>query len=167
MKRFFKTKKGVALLAAFVVVAGSAIGAYAYFTTTGAGTGSAAVGTSTAITISGTSVGSLYPGDPVGADVSFTVNNPSTGHQFVTKVHLVSVDAFTGPGFTNPIPVGVGAGSCDTSKFSMADVTENQDIPAGGPTALTVHGTLLMANDAANSQDGCKNAVLRLNLTTS
>jgi hypothetical protein len=164
MRTFLKSKKGIAALIATLVVAISAVGAFAYFTTTGSGTGTAAVGTDTPITLSGTTVGSLYPGTSVPA--SFTATNPSTGHEYVTKVHLVSVDAFTGPGFTNPITVGTGPTQCDTSKFTMSDVTENQDIPAGGPTALAVGGTLNMLNDALNSQDGCKNAVLRMNLTS-
>jgi hypothetical protein len=162
--KLIKSKKAIVLLAMSIVAIVAAVGAYAYFTTTGSGTGSAAVGTDTAISLSGTTVGSLYPGTNVSA--SFTATNPSTGHEYVTKVHLVGVDAFAGPGLTNPIPVGVGAGKCDTSQFSMPDVTENQDIPSGGPTNLTNGGTLTMADDAANTQDGCKNAVLRLNLTS-
>jgi hypothetical protein len=158
------SKKWLALLAVGIFAVAAAVGVYAYFTNSGSGTGSATVGTSAAASISGTSSANLYPGAP-GISVSITVTNNSSGHQYVDKVHLASVDAFAGPGFTNPIPVGTGAGNCDTSQFSMPDVTIGEDLAAGA-TSTTHDGTLSMANDAANSQDGCKNAVLRLNLTS-
>jgi hypothetical protein len=170
--KHLKTKKAFALLAVLVVAVMAAIGAYAYFTTTGSGDATATVGDSSAVTLSGTTDDgvpgtddNVYPGGG-GKPVFLSVTNPSSGHQFVGTVHLTSVDAFAGPGYTNPIPVGVGTGKCDTSKFSMADVIENQDVPAGGPTALLVNGSLVMANDTSNNQDGCKNAILRLNLTS-
>jgi hypothetical protein len=165
MKRF-KSKKAIVLLAALAVVAIAAVGAYAYFSNAGSGAGSASVGASAGPTLNATTVGAVTPGGQTG-DVTITAVNNGTGHQEIGTVTLTSVDAFAGPGFTNPIPVGVGPGKCDTSKFSMAPVVENQDIAPGGPTALTVHGTLVMANDPSNSQDACQNAVLRLNLSSS
>jgi hypothetical protein len=112
----------------------------------------------------GTAGTALYPG--TSSSVSFTVDNPSTGHEYVNKIHLTGVDAFAGPLFTNPIPTGVGAGKCDVSQFSMPDVTAAQDVPSGNGTAITATGTITLADDTANTQDGCKNAVLRLNLTS-
>ncbi len=49
--KFIKTKKGFALLSAVAVIAVSAVGAYAYFTSAGTGTGTATVGTSSAFTV--------------------------------------------------------------------------------------------------------------------
>jgi hypothetical protein len=162
--KVIKSRKGIALLAVLVVAAVASFGAYAYFTNSGTGTGSATVGTSVAATITGTSSANLYPGGP-SVPVSITVKNNGSGHQFVDTVHFVSADAFSGPGFTNPIPVGVGAGKCDTSQFSMADVVVGEDLAAGATS--TIHtGSLFMANDAAHTQDACQGATLRLNLTS-
>ena len=80
--KVIKSKRGIALLAVLVVAAIASFGAYAYFTNSGAGTGSATVGTSVAATISGTSSANLYPGGP-NVPVSITVTNNGSGHQFV------------------------------------------------------------------------------------
>ena len=50
--QFFKQKKVVALLAA-AVVAIAAVGAYAYWTTSGTGTGTATVGTRRHVAVTG------------------------------------------------------------------------------------------------------------------
>ena len=50
---------GCIVTVAALVVAGSA---YAYFTTTGSGSGTATVGSSSNLTVTGTTSGSLYPG---------------------------------------------------------------------------------------------------------
>jgi hypothetical protein len=158
-----KSKRTFVLVGVLAVAVFSAVGAYAYFTASGSGSGSATVGTSVAASISGTSSDLLYPGgDPI--DVSITVTNNGSGNQHVDTVHLVSVDAFAGPGFTNPIPVGTGAGQCDVSQFSMPDVLINENLDAGATSAAHT-GQLSMA-DSGVSQDGCKNAVLRLNLSS-
>lgn len=139
-----------AKVAAGVVVACLAISgaAFAYFTTTGEGQVAGAVGTSTALTITGTSASTLYPGTT--SEVSFSVDNPSTGNQFVTTIHLDSVTT--------------SVAECLGSWFTMPDVTANQDIAPGGE-AITATGTLTMANENV-SQDACKNATMTLNLSS-
>ena len=159
-----KRRRLVALGLVGVVALGGA--AYAYFTTTGSGTANTQVGTSSALTITAAitpATGGLVPGG-TGSDVLYSVNNPSTGHQIVGTVSFTGVAAYTDALHTIPIATGTGAAQCDTSQFSVADVIENQDVPAG-TTALTNHGTLLMAN-AAFSQDGCKNAYLVASFTS-
>jgi hypothetical protein len=163
MKRFMN-KKVVAIGLAAGITLGGAGAAFAYFSTSGSGTGTGSVGNPSTVTISGVSTGAVTPGGQTG-DVALSVTNPNSGNQLVTSVSLTSVDAFAGPGFTNPIPVGIGAGQCDTSQFSMATVTENYDA-ANGTNALPVHGVLVMADDTAHAQNGCAGAVLRLNLTS-
>lgn len=155
-------------LIAFGVVGVVAFGgaAYAYFTTTGSGSDNARVGTSQALTITAAitpATGGLVPGG-TGSDVVYSVNNPSTGNQFVNTVHYTGVLAYSDASHLNAIPTGTGATQCDTSKFSIADVVENQDIDPGGEQLL-VHGTLLMANASFN-QDGCKNAYLVASFTS-
>src|SRR5690348_14559263 len=84
--RFLKTKKGAALIVAIVAVAAGAFGAYAYFSSTGSGSGNATVGSSSDIQISNTTpVANLYPG---GADVTvaLSLHNPGGGNEFVNDV---------------------------------------------------------------------------------
>jgi hypothetical protein len=131
-----------------VAVVGAAI---AYFTTTGSGTGSAAVGTSSAVTIHGTAGTSLFPG--AGTTVNFTVDNPSAGSQRVNVIQLESVTT------------DAGHSACVMSDFTMPNVTVNQAFPNGNGQAVTATGTLSMANTALN-QDACQGAPLTLHLTS-
>ena len=145
MKISRKVKVVLGATVASLTIAGAA---FAYFTTTGSGDVTAPVGTSTALTISGSSATALYPG--TSSTVSFAVNNPSTGHQFVTTIHLASVTT--------------GDALCLPAWFTMNDVNASQDIDPGGE-AITATGTLVMANAAAN-QDACKSASLTLGFTS-
>lgn len=141
------------LLAAGGTVAGlvAVVAAVAYFTTTGSGTGSATVGSSSAVTLHGTTVSTLYPG--TSSQVNFTVDNPSPGNQHVQTIHLASVSA------------DAGHASCVTSDYTMPDVTVNQTFPNGTGQAVTAHGTLSMAESGV-SQDACQGATLTLNLSS-
>jgi hypothetical protein len=135
---------GIAVLA----IAG---GAYAYFSSTGSGTGSGTVGSSSAVTLHGSVTTTLYPG--TNSPVTFTVDNPSPGHQQVGTIHLASVTT------------DAGHSGCVLSAFTMPDVVANQDFPNGNGQAVTATGTMAMANTALN-QDACQGAPLTLNLTS-
>jgi hypothetical protein len=89
-------KKRITVLAALLIAAVTAIAAYAYFTATGSGSATATVGTSSTVTLHGTTSGTLYPGSTV--SVSFTADNPSTGHQQLGTIYLAGVKACTGGG---------------------------------------------------------------------
>ncbi|HWH11107.1 MAG TPA: hypothetical protein VG165_08260 [Solirubrobacteraceae bacterium] len=150
MNGFTKRRKiAVLSVLALLVVAGSA---FAYFTTTGSGTGTATVGTSSAVTLNGTIATTLYPGTT--SPVSFTVDNPSSGSQRVATIHLASVTA-DGTHST-----------CAVADFTMPDVTVNQVFAHGTGETVTATGTLTMANTGI-SQDACQGATLTLNLTSS
>src|SRR5437660_564102 len=71
-----------------LVVAGAAI---AYFTASGSGTGTGSVGTSSALTLHGSTGGAVYPG--ASTTVSFTADNPSGGKEQLGTIHLGSVVA--------------------------------------------------------------------------
>ena len=150
MRSFIKRKRVLVSVGAVVLLV-AAGGAYAYFTTPGSGTGSGSVGTSTAVVLHGSVTNPLYPG--TSSPVTFTVDNPSTGVQRVTTIHLVSV-----------VP-DAGHSSCVAGDFTMGDVTVGESVAAGSGHALTATGTLVMA-DSGSNQDACKNATLTLNLTS-
>lgn len=127
--------------------------AYAYWTGTGSGTGTGTVGTSSTVTITGTVAPGIAPG--TSRPVSFTAENADTAAVQVTTVHLdgVSVDA--------------GHSGCTVDDLSMANVTENHEVPAGATAeVLPEDGSLVYANTAVN-QDACKGATLTLSLTSS
>lgn len=169
------TKKPLLIAAAALLLAAGA--AIAYFSTNGSGTGTATVGTSSALTIHGTSGTTLYPG--VSSGVSFTVDNPSSGHQQLGTIHLASVKACTGSGSswngsacsnsgteqTTCESVETGGSDTGSANFWMADVVSNQDFGNGSGQSVTATGTLKM-NDLSTNQDACKNANLTLNFTS-
>lgn len=141
-------KKWAVGAAALVIASLAAVGAYAYFTAGGSGTGTASVGTVTNIELSGSTTGTLYPEGPAG-DVAITVHNPGSGSQYVDKVQLAGVDP--------------SDASCDATAFSMPEVTVGQTIAAGG--SVVVHGALSMADNGSNQND-CQGNSLTLNLTS-
>jgi hypothetical protein len=153
------SKKRVVVLGAIATLAMGGL-AFAFFTNTGAGTGSASVGASSEITLAGTITGTLYPaGAPAG--VSVLVTNPGSGSQHVGNVKLASIST------------DVAHSTCDTSvggtnpAFSMADITLDTVLTRSGTAAdhTTVTGSLTM-NDTGVSQDGCQNAPLTLHFTS-
>ena len=174
MKRFIKSKKGIALLATLVVAAVAAIGAYAYFTNAGSGSGTASVGSSSQVSLAGTITGTLYPaGSP--ASVSVLVTNTGSGSQYVNKVHLDSIvvdhSSATYTGATAAQKATWDA--CDVSTsgatpaFTMADISVTTDLTKSGTAGdnTTKVGSLQM-NDTGVSQDNCQGAPLKLNLSS-
>src|SRR5262249_11973898 len=103
------------------------------------------------LVLHGTVTTTLYPG--TSSPVTFTVDNSSPGHQYVTKIKLTSVTT------------DAGHSGCVLTDFSMADVTANQDVANGNGIAITATGTISMANTGV-PQDACKGAPLTLNLTS-
>ena len=151
MRKLRLSKKLVFTSITAVAVLITAVGAWAYFTTTGSGSATGSTGTSSAVTLHGTVASTLYPG--TSSSVSFTVDNPSSGHQKVGTISLASVTA------------DAGHSSCVVADYTMADGVANQDVASGNGIAITATGTLTMANTAV-SQDACKNATLTLALTS-
>jgi hypothetical protein len=164
-----KSKRTLVLIGVLAVAVFSAVGAYAYWTSTGSGSGSATVGTDSGVVLHGSAAGLLYPAGP-GRTVSFSVDNASSGNQSVSNIHLVSVDAFSDAGWTLPIS-GCGGPNSASSDFQMADVpvnpaTDGNILAGASGQPLAATGTLYM-NNLASNQNACKNAFLRLNLTSS
>lgn len=147
-------KRFVAALAGLGVL-GIAAGAYAYFSTTGSGTATATVGSSSALVIKGTVTGSLYPG--TSSPVSLTIDNPSSGKQRVGTISLQSITADAGHSSCSVVTTG---GNPD---FTMADIVVNKVFGPGNGQAVTPSGSLTM-NDTGVSQDACQGATLTLTL---
>lgn len=149
-------KRAVAALACISALALTAV-AYAYFTSTGSGTATAKVGTSAAITVKGTVSGNLYPG--ASSQVSFTVDNPSSGAQ---RVGTISLTGVTVDGAHSTCSTVISGGNPD---FSMPAVAVNATFPSGNGQAVTPKGTLTM-NDTGVSQNACQGAELTLALSS-
>jgi hypothetical protein len=154
MSRKLKGWPVVVLGAVFLI---GAVGAYAYWTSTGAGTGSGATGTTVAITVVQTSsVTGLYPGGPTQA-LSGNFNNPNPG-----KVYVATVTAALGS-----ITGSVGTPACTIADYQLnnATATVNAEVDPGNAKGAWTGPTIQMLN-AATNQDACKNATVNLTYTS-
>jgi hypothetical protein len=137
------------------------------------------------LTLHGAASGTLYPGATV--SISFTIDNPSTGHQQLGTIYLSGVKACTGASSTWDPALNSGNGACsnsgteqttcesvdpgnttdaNSSNFYMADVVENQDVAGSSSGVSATNGGTLKLNNLNSSQDSCKNASLYLQLAT-
>jgi hypothetical protein len=165
--KIFANKKRAAAIGA--VTAATLVGgtvAFAYWTTTGTGTGSATVGSTTDFTIvdQDTTGGPLSPGGPSQTAV-FKVRNPGTGHQYATQV-VVSV--------ANPDGTAWSAAGCTAADFILngedpgdpATVTVGEDLgPATNSAERSV--TIQMWNNPGAAQNGCKGVTVPLHYAVS
>jgi hypothetical protein len=153
----FVLRKGVLIPLGIVVGLAVAAVAVAYFTSVGSGTGTATVGASSNVTLHGAVAGTLYPG--TSSTVTFTVDNPSPGSEFVNTVHLGSITPDAGHSGCSTVITG---GNPD---FTMPDVAVNQSFPNGNGQAVATTGTLTM-RETGVSQNACQGATLTLNFTS-
>jgi hypothetical protein len=150
-------RKKRALLALTTVAALAVAGvAFAYFTSSGSGTGAATVGSSSSLTLHATVSGTLYPG--ASSPVSFTVDNPSGGSERVGTISLSSITADASHSSCSTVITG---GNPD---FTMSPVTVNHTFASGNGQSVTPGGTLTM-NETGVSQDACQGATLTLHVT--
>ena len=153
MNRLSK-KSAVSALAVLGVLAIAAV-AYAYFSTTGSGTATATVGTSSAVVIKGTVTGNLYPGSS--SPVSLTVDNNSGGKQ---RVGTITLEKITADASHSSCSVVITGGNPD---FTMPEIVVNKVFGPGTGQAVTPNGTLTM-NETGVNQDACQGATLTLAL---
>jgi hypothetical protein len=167
MKRIRRFSKRTWVLAGVVAViaAMASVGAYAYWTASGTGSGSATVGTDDGVTIDNVLFsGSLYPGGSV--DVSFDIVNNSANTS--VNVHKVITDLAQG---TNGITLMAPA-NCNENWFTYSGATlaAAPGVPIAASATYNVAvgngGTLSMSNEVNVNQDACKNATFTLNLKT-
>lgn len=153
MTRFTKKRKITAAVAgATVLIVGSVV-AYAYWSSTGTGTGSVTAGTSTSFTVASSAPtgGLLTPGGPTDV-VAFTVTNPGTGSQNLASV-VVTVAGAGGIAWTT-------VNGCTAADYTVGTpmITYGPIAPAG-----VVSGTVsIQMKNTASNQDGCKGATVPL-----
>ncbi len=151
--RIIKTKKGIALLAVLVVAAVAAIGGYAYFTSTGSGTGSAGVGSSGSIDLTSSPVSGVYPGGGA-VQVAVTATNNNPGDEYVDTISGTVEDITTGP----------NAG-CMGSWFTVTPAVVQQALTANGGHA-TVNAAVSMPSNLTTNQNACQGATLTIDWTS-
>jgi hypothetical protein len=166
-------KRTLVLLGAAVVAVGLAVGAYAYFTSTGNGTGNATVGTSSAWTVTPTDVSAsnkLYPGG-AGYAVDGSVTNPSTGNQQLHQL-VATIQAPTGTGSdaTKPACTAADFSLSNTGSWVVAgdgqsatltidsELTPSGSYPWSGLTLSMVNRSDTVSGDGLGNQDNCKDA---------
>jgi hypothetical protein len=130
------------------------IGAYAFFTSTGSGGGTASVATIAQVTISATSPTTLYPNGSSLVDV--TIANPGNGPQRVGTVHLDSITSADKPSC-------ITTANQDGAAFTMADIPVPEVIAGGGSITKQVWLTM---NDTGVNQNTCAGATLDLHLSS-
>ena len=144
-----------------VVALVAAGGAFAYYSSTGSGSGSASVGTPAELTITAATPGTgfLYPGGS--GEVDATISNPNTLSVRVNSLVLDSAG----------ISADAGHSGCDTSALHYA--TQNNgglgwDVPAkvgatDGSLDVELADAISMDTDAANE---CQGATFTIYLKT-
>jgi len=159
MKRVLRFKKRTWVLTAIVAVvaAMASIGAYAYFTSTGSGTGSATVGSDSAWTVgqTGTTGGPLYPDPAIGTGniqtKSYSVTNPSAGNQNLTDVKVSVANSDGSPW---------SSGLCTKNDFSVGGAAVGATYTDADSTGTFTAGetrndsvTVQMIDNGANQND--------------
>jgi hypothetical protein len=164
MKKFLTSKKGIVLLATMVVAIATAVGAYAWFTSTGSGDGSALVGTSTTWDVSTEAAvgGPLTPGGPT-ETIAYHVTNNSTGHQ---KLQTVDISVANDDASLWDDVSGCSKDDFDLGAGAGATQTDSPDVDLEPGDTYDGSITIQMVNLDAN-QDGCKDADVPLYLYAS
>lgn len=158
--QFIKSKKALVLLGVTIAAVVAAVAGYAYFTTTGSGSGDLTAGSNSAtIALHATLDDGIVPGD-AGTAVTFTGDNPNT-----TTSLRVGTISFNGVSSSDDACQAVIDAA--PSQFSMADVASDTTIPAkANGYALAGTGTLLWANQDSLDQTPCAGAPLTLHVTS-
>lgn len=146
MRRF--KKRTVALVTAGAVLVMGGI-AFAYWTNTGSGTGSASTGSNNSIAVHQTStVTGLAPGLPA-QTLSGDFDNPND-----TPVYITAVTATVS---------GTDTAGCDETNYTIAgSAPVNAEIQPGTAQGSWSGLTIEFNNKPAVNQDACKNAVVSI-----
>lgn len=145
-----------------IVMAGAGIG-YAYWTSTGGGTGSAttADGNATAFSVAGGAASDMFPGDEAQTVTATVTNVGNESYKLQTlSAYLTIDDAHASDGCTasDYLLNGVAApGTADAAADLKVQPTEL------AKTATTTKTFTLQFNDKPTVQDSCKGASVTIN----
>jgi hypothetical protein len=160
------SKRAWVLVGIVAVAATAAVSGYAYWTSTGEGSGSATVGTDTpwqVDTVPATG-GPLTPGGP-SQTVGYTVTNNSTGHQNLANVAISVANAdgssWDGPGTCSAADFEVNGAAAGTA---YDDTTLAQNF---APSAAFSTSIDIQMIDTGVNQNDCRNATVPLYLFAS
>jgi hypothetical protein len=162
--RKFSKKQYIAAGAAAVIIAGGAGAAFAYWTTTGSGsgTGSTTAGTVDQLTFTQNTLSAMYPGDS-SQDLIVKVTNTSGERAYVSSVKAyVTTDKAdcTGADFLlNGEAAPSTAGTAVALGWAAQDLAKN-----GGNANAT---STIQFNDTDANQDACKSATVTINYLAS
>lgn len=149
----FKKRTGTIVAGAVVLLLG-AVAAFAYWTSSGTGTGTAATGTSSAVNAVQTSViADMGPGDTA-QTLSGTFTNTDTQPMYVTSI-TASIASVTKDG-------GAPAGTCDASDYTLAGAVMTIGAEALVNDTSTWSGATIKFNNKGTNQDACKLATVNL-----
>ncbi len=161
MRNLSKKAKTIIAGAAIAGLA-SAGGAYAYWTTTGAGTGTAATsaGLASQLTVHQTStIENMFPGDAA-QTIRATVKNTGTQSGYVSRV-VVSIDHVT---LADGVTLGTPS-TCSATDYTLdgvtMDLTPGEDL-AVDATSSEFSGATLKFFDKTTNQNACKGATVHL-----
>jgi hypothetical protein len=153
------TRKSKLILAGIATIAITGGSAIAYWTTSGTGSGSATVGTSTAVTVVQTgTIAALTPGSTPQA-INFTITNPAATNQTISSV-AISITGVTGPNITGSLP-------CTAADFDLVQPNATYGDLTPGAHPYSPSGATLQLLNTASNQDGCKNATVALSIVAS
>ena len=151
-----KSTKSAVVAGTVLALTGGGV-AFAYWTTSGTGTGSASSGTSTtwAVTTDAATGGLLTPGGPTDT-VAFHVKNNNSGVQHLQGVVVTVANSDGSPW---------SSGTCDAGDFTVGTPAVTAGDVASG---ATVDGTVtLQMNNNSENQDDCKNVTVPLYVSAS
>ena len=152
------TKRRVVVSAIVLMLAIASGVAYAYWTSTGSGSGTYNAATPAGtLTLHATGFLNIYPGG--NKSVTFTADNATGANGYVATIVFGSV--------TSTVPACQTMLTANAGQFAMPTVTSNTVVPSGASAfALTGTGTLSWTDLAAVDQGACKGAALTLNVTS-
>lgn len=152
-----KLLKPIVAIVVFAAIAGAAGTAFAYWRSTGTGSGVASTGSMQTVTITSSTVSNLngsllYPGHS--ADVVLKVNNPNA-----FAVHVVSINQIVG----QQITASGASGTCSTTGVTYTPPLSFADIPAGASTIRLTNAAAM----STSSESGCQGATFNVPVTLS
>jgi hypothetical protein len=142
--------KPVVLVVAAAILMLTAVGAYAYWTSTGGGEGTAATGTSDDLVVVQTS--------------TITAMGPGTAAQTLTGNFDNSSDGPSYVGSVTVVVAGTDEAGCTADDYTITDspMTVDAEVDDGDAQGAWTGATIAFANDPTRNQDACQGATVSL-----